>query len=502
MVKWKGRAASMAPHIGGLASGISLPALATAFAVGSGLALTGSAAAQTLSGTQTTTQTLTGQYLVVTTDLGFSVDAATGDGVVLAGKYELTFSDLNASSITGHGSGLNAYNNYGALSITTTGVVTGATGDGIVGFNYNGTDLTISAASVLGGGRGIYANNQGSGAMTITTTGEVSAANGEGIYAKTDYDGTLTGDLTITATGDISATNGDGIHADSRYGGGLTISAAAVAGGHDGIEAQIQYSSGGLSITTTGDVSGAAGDGIHAYGYYAGDLSISADTASGTDDGIEVISSYGQGAISVTATGDVSGTTGDGIRADSQYGTGITISAATVSGGARGVAAKNYSGGSISITTTREVSAANGDGIQADNSFYSYTGDVTITAMDDVSAVGGDGIHAYNHLGTGLTISATSVSGSDDGIFAHKKSGYGALSITTTGSVTGATGDGIHAYSYDGEDITISADSVAGGDDGIEATGQTNFGALSITATGDVSGTTGEGIRAVNNGRT
>ncbi|MDP4604644.1 MAG: hypothetical protein NWS68_00635, partial [Erythrobacter sp.] len=84
VTKWKGRAASMSPHISALSAGISVSAFAVSMALGNGLLLAPVASAQTvLSGSQTTTTTLNGSPLVVTTDPTFSVVTAAGDGVVL-----------------------------------------------------------------------------------------------------------------------------------------------------------------------------------------------------------------------------------------------------------------------------------------------------------------------------------------------------------------------------------------------------------------------------------
>lgn len=74
MTKWKGRAASMSPHIGALSAGISVSAFAVSMALGSGLLLAPKASARTvLSGAQTTTQAVIGSPVVVTTTSGVLV---------------------------------------------------------------------------------------------------------------------------------------------------------------------------------------------------------------------------------------------------------------------------------------------------------------------------------------------------------------------------------------------------------------------------------------------
>ncbi len=137
------------------------------------------------------------------------------------------------------------------------------------------------------------------------------------------------------------------------------------------------------------------------------------------------------------------------------------------------------------------------DGIDADNA---GGGVLSITTTGQVTGTNGYGINAYNDTnGAGLTISAAGVSGGDYGITAFNE-GANALSVTATGQVTGTNSGGIRAYnSYTGTDLTILAVGVTGGDYGIEARNY-GAGALSVTATGPVEGTGLTGILAFNNG--
>ena len=102
----------------------------------------------------------------------------------------------------------------------------------------------------------------------------------------------------------------------------------------------------------------------------------------------------------------------------------------------------------------------------------------------------------------GLTINAATTTGGNDGIHAYNK-GDGALSITTTGTTTGTTKDGIFASngyilgSVYGTSLTINAATTKGGDHGIYAK-NIGSGALSITATGTTTGTNYDGIYANN----
>lgn len=141
--------------------------------------------------------------------------------------------------------------------------------------------------------------------------------------------------------------------------------------------------------------------------------------------------------------------------------------------------ATNLTSGDLSITTTGVVEGdADGDGT-------------------------GTGIRASNGMGAGsLTINVGgTVSGGDYAIFATN-SGDGALTITTSGNVTGDTdgdgdGSGIGAIG-NGTDLIIDAQGdVIGGNYGITANNN-GSGTLSITTAGIVTGTNSMGINATN----
>ena len=234
---------------------------------------------------------------------------------------------------------------------------------------------------------------------------------------------------------------------------------------------------GALSITTSGTVNGTSTyfhrGGLHAVNDIGTtDLTISANNVYSSDVGISAVS-RGSGVLSVTATGTVRGDSYGGMEIihHGHYGTGLTISANNVYGNIGGIWGWNQSSGALSITASGTVTATTQYGIWALNEAY----------------------------GTDLTVSANHVNSGNDGITARNY-GSGTLSITTAGTVTGTTTDGIWAYSLsNGTDLTISANHVAGGDDGIYADNQ-GSGALSVTATGTVAGTGGDGIWAYNDG--
>ena len=140
----------------------------------------------------------------------------------------------------------------GVLTITASGLVSGANGTGIVASNGNsygsagdliryGSDLKIAVAGVTGGSSGIQAHNSGTGALSITASGLVQGTNGIGIFAR----------------------NGGGYAGDdTQFGTNLTIEVAGVTGADSGIRA-FNYGTGTLSITARGAVTA---NGLYGYG--------------------------------------------------------------------------------------------------------------------------------------------------------------------------------------------------------------------------------------------
>jgi len=192
-------------------------------------------------------------------------------------------------------------------------------------------------------------------------------------------------------------------------------------------------------------------------------------TISGGESGIYALNET-SGNLSITTTGSVSGGSNSGIYAKNYSGTGdLTITAAAVNGSETGIRAKNNGDASTLITSTGTVTGGKYRGIDARNGYK--TGDLTITAAD--------------------------VLGKKIGIFAYNY-GYGATSITTTGTVTGTDNTGIQARNGgNADDLTITAADIFGGEHGIYAFNE-GRGATSITAVVVFGGK--DGISARNRG--
>ncbi|MDB4220436.1 autotransporter outer membrane beta-barrel domain-containing protein, partial [Amylibacter sp.] len=296
----------------------------------------------------------------------------------------------------------------------------------------------------------------------VTTTGK-----SDGIEA-VNYG---SGALSITTTGNTTGTDYDGIYANnsSESTGDLTIITAEtsggiateVFGGDNGIYAW-DKGIGDLNITTSGTTTGENGDGIYAWKETSGALSITTNgTTTGGLRGIYAYNKTGTSSLTII-TAETSG--------------GI---AAEVLGGGYGIQAKNYGSGALSITTTGKTTGTDYDGIYAHNSSES-TGDLTIITAETSGGI------------------AAEVLGGDNGIQANNY-GSGALKITTTGTTIGENGDGIYAYnsSESTGDLTIITAETSGEYYGIDANND-GSGALSITTTGMTTGTKGDGIHANN----
>ena len=225
------------------------------------------------------------------------------------------------------------------------------------------------------------------------------------------------------------------------------------------------------------------------------------------------------GGISINVNGSVTGASGDGIRASNDTsGTGIAIIAASVYGSGSGIAAIGSGTQGVSVTANGTVVGTADYGIYARTGLSgtgltvsagtvtggktgikavgSGTGSLSVTATGAVVGTANHGIHAMTRSsGTGLTVLAGSVTGAMTGITAMGN-GTGALSVTATGAVVGAADYGIHAMTgSSGTNLTVAAGSVTGGKTGIRAVGS-GTGSLSVTATGAVVGTADYGIHA------
>jgi hypothetical protein len=277
------------------------------------------------------------------------------------------------------------------------------------------------------------------------------------------------------------------------------------------------------TVTADGDAEGTTRDGIYARNSSNGtDLSVTTGAGTSVTGGNYGIRArnYGSGALTVIADGDVTGNVAPGIYArNSPNGTdlSVTTGAGTTVSGSYGIRTYNQGTGALTVTANGDVTGTNGTGILATNSnngtglsvtsgagttvsgtfngvwTRNYGGALTVTANGDVTGASYAGIYARNS-GTdlGVTIGVgTTVTGYNYGILARNY-GSGALSVTADGDVTGTSGTGIFARnSTNGTDLGVTTGAgtnVTGFTNGIVAF-NSGTGALTVTADGDVEGT-------------
>jgi hypothetical protein len=505
---------------------------------------------------------------------------ATSYGANTTGTVDVT---IGGAGVTASNSGVFARSYNGDTTVTVNAAVNGDVMGVAARANSGDVTLNINAdvngdADAAGAGTGVYARMDSDGVIDINIASGVTvtgAAGGWGVYARSgggdivvDLDGAIAEGglyargfslydddlINLNLNGSVTNTGGDAVHARSDAGlltialtsgslsgsangvfaqggvDGVSITTAvgtSVTGGTNGIYAQTLGTTGGISITTNGDVTGVSGDGIIARAD-GGDISITTNGTVTGDPGI-VATNTGSGNITEVINNDVSGTNG-AVFASAEAGL-ITIDVNNVGTvldgtnggiGAFGIAATVTTG---NILVTGEAGTA----ILADTTgIYGRASGVTGagTAIDinwqgDITA-GGRAVDASTLDGSLSVVLGGTVTGGTDGVVAAA-GGAGSVFVQTDGAVSAANGHGIDASSINGA-VTIyangtvdavggagilglaggsgslyirAADTVTGGNYGIY--GMTGSGQLTIVAA-DVSGDAGISARSVSGG--
>ena len=344
----------------------------------------------------------------VTTGADFEVNAATGfvHAVQITGDGAISYTDTDASPLTGTAAALflTSYGDDGAtqgsVAVNTNGVLTG--GDtGIRAANYGAGAVNVTANGNVTGtlSVGINAFNSAVGTFLGVTTGAGTTISG-GVFGILVYNGG-SGALEVKANGNVYGTGvgSTGIRADNTAtGGSLTVTTAfgTTVKGSIGIQAT-SGGTGELTITADSAVIGTTAAGISAQSLFGGVTVKTSGIVSGRE-GIEVFNS-GFGGADITANGDVTGhsTLGAfGINGlTSAAGTFLKITTGagtTVSGNFSAINAFNYGSGNLEILTNGAV-IANGTGISANNK---GSAELDITANGTVTGTNYFGVYGYN----------------------------------------------------------------------------------------------------------
>ncbi len=421
-------------------------------------------------------------------------ESATGVGSILIdGSGNVTGDGAAYSGIVAEN--LNAANANG-LTVSQIGNVTGGY-DGIRALTDGAGNVTVlvspgtvaSPYVVTGIDRyGIEAVSNSTGSISVTTSANdliVSGSAGIDAYNQAtsipQQGGVTTSNIIVTAAGTINSgylltgasSRPAGILAGYRGGTTNTPNAAVF---------------GNVAVNNSADINAAGGDGIRAYTYGSGNVTVQdlAGTTIVANDalGIEALS-YGVGSVSVsTVAGDVIDSGSSGLQSIN-LATAIAVAAgSTVSLTARGTV---NSGTHLTPggNQPQGLSAGYYPG-DAGVSNTNVNGTVNIDNFANVTAAAGWGIDAYNWGNGSVTVTDeanTAVSGAQYGI--------GAYSLSTGTGSSGSVTINV------GNNATISSGALYGLA-GIQAD-EANAGNISITtSTGDVINSEGSGIAAGN----
>ena len=348
-----------------------------------------------------------------------------------------------------------------------------AAGDAIQASNLGGGAISISVNGTVtaSAGDGIRATNDASGAGIAITAAAVSGSD-DGIEAR----GSGSGSVSISASGTV--TGGDaGIYAStSSGGGGIAITAAAVTGGSVGIKVA-GSGSGAVSVRATGAVTGTGTAGIEvAVGTQAAGVSVSAAAVTGST-GIKA-SHAGTGALNISASGDVTGTAGDGIFVDRDRSgvTNITVSAKVIGSSGTNAAIRTDvqagsavnmsldSGASVGTTNSpKAIIGGSGNTIVTANSGAAIIGAVELGAGSDRLTVNtGASISGAIKLGGGAD-TLTFAGGAFSGV-TEFDGGAGDGDTLTFNGGSGALSSNVQSQGLKGwESVVVNSAAITGG---------------------------------------
>ena len=373
-----------------------------------------------------------------------------------------------------------------AITITGAGNVTSTGADGIDATSAGGDIKITPSGSVSGAGNGIDATQNGNGNITISVGSDatVTATAELGIEAISKG----TGDISVsTATGDTIDSGGSGILAENQA---TTIPASADSSISVTAEGAINS---GTALTPAGNRPA----GILA-GYYVNGLPETGVT----------------GSVTVDNFADVTAAAGDGIRAFN-YGAGnVTVAdeadttiQTTGAAGQYGIEAYSAGTGNISVTTSADdmVDSASA-GINAINqaTAIAQSADSTITVSANGSIDSGTTLNTDGSRPAGIE------AGYEGGTTATANAAvFGTVSVTNNANITALGGDGIRATNFGNGNVTVTDDANtaiqttgAQGQYGIEAF-SAGVGSLSVTmSTGDTIDANGTGILATDQATT
>ena len=415
-------------------------------------------------------------YNATGTDVNLTVHTVTGEkqGISIDhnGTGSATVTVLSGGSVTGKSDGIKIDAETNALiSITASGSVTGQEKDGIYvkQTDFSG-NITVDVMAVTGAEDGIDARNTDSGGGNITITAR-AAVTGSAIGITATHKGNQAGTVSVNTSAAVTGNSGAGIYAYGKNGTVSVSAADTVSGGLDGIKVVNKHTgTSNAAVMATAQVTGSGGHGITVLNESQGGITVTANAVTGSTDGINA-NNLGGGSIGITVSGNVTGDASKnraGIAAENDSaGDNISITAqsgTTVDGG-YGIFAYNDGDGSITIESSGSIMG------RVDEGLYVYN--VGTTTNVTVSSVTGktNGIKLLHHgteTGTLTVAAGGSVTGEEQGIEIEGESD-GDISVVAAGAITGSSGDGIYVMQSGAGAVSITTTStVSGGEDGID----------------------------------
>jgi hypothetical protein len=375
------------------------------------------------------------------------VEGLAGDGVIAEDSATGTgniFVNGATGSATANGMGsvgllaenLNAANT-GNITVTQLG---GASGDlyGIEALTEGNGNISVEASGTIVGttGYGILAVGYGAGNISVVTDGGSITSGSAGIIAVNEASAVPSANHSIVVTAHGIINSGAALTGTSDQPAGIL--AGYLGGSTDPSSFPLTGVNGDVTVNNYADITAAGGDGIRAFNYGIGDVTVNDDAGS------------------ITALGGTSPTNGfvNGISANN-FGTGdinvITATGITIDSGGSGIAANNAAADAPSTSevhvlahgTITSGAIPTADGSRAAGIVAGYNGDGSAESnvhgtvvIDDYASInaaaGTDGIRGYNF-------------------------GTGTITITTeTGAVITAGHDGLDAVGKDGGDVNIT----------------------------------------------
>lgn len=436
-------------------------------------------------------------------DLTVQIDGGSILGTTFGGLFAEAEGDVlieltSGVTVTGQTIGIIGFSNSGNVDLTTTGLVTAVTGDGIT-LSAAAGDVTAAVGDVQAA-LGVGVRVDSGGTADLVLTGDVVGQTGVVV----DTTGSLA-NLTLQNGASIEATGpgpyGSTVTATGFGSVNAVIDGAIVSGG-----LSLSTSSGNIVLTGSGDINNAADSGVEiatTLGFvdvvYSGNI-VGADaglqatmtngdldiTLDGAVEGVNhgVIMDGDSGGVRLTVGGNGVITGGTGALVTTNDGD-LEVNVAGSVTGTTGLEAISGGTGLISVNIAEGgvVGAAPAGGVGLFAAAFG-DGDVEI-AIDGAVTEGGIRTSSNGAGDIRLDIDATgtvATTGNDAAI--DVGTGAGASTVVALGAVSSFGGDGINVSTDSGALSVTTNEAIVAGEDGIEA--QSNTGTIVVTTFGSI----------------